>query len=163
MINDHHQFIRMEEVNETDIIAIDESENNDNVQEKRTDEEVSLGSSEKKSTNLPPIRAASTVWQYYERIFNDEGVHVHSKCKYCDQKYSAKCSTTTLNDHWKKRHLKIRPGEIGSIEAAFKNAASNSKSQAKLQVDDYLSILDKLVDLVIVECLLFRIVDSSKF
>src|SRR5271154_4853487 len=68
MINDHHQFIRMEEVNETDIIAIDESENNDNVQEKRTDEEVSLGSSEKKSTNLPPIRAASTVWQYYEEF-----------------------------------------------------------------------------------------------
>jgi hypothetical protein len=91
---------------------------------------VSLNSSEKKSTNLPPARAPSTVWQHYERIYDNEGVHIHTKCNYCDQKYSIKCSTTTLNDHWKKKHLKIQPGKVGSIEAAFDNARSQTKLQS---------------------------------
>ena len=79
---------------ETDIIIDVDVE-----QERKTDEEVSLGSSEKKLTNLPPVRAPSTVWQHYERIYNNEGVHIHTKCNYCNQKYSIKCSTSTLNDH----------------------------------------------------------------
>ena len=67
---------------ETDIIIDVDVE-----QERKTDEEVSLGSSEKKLTNLPPVRSPSTVWQHYERIYNN-GVHIHTKCNYCNQKYA---------------------------------------------------------------------------
>ncbi|CAB4430950.1 unnamed protein product [Rhizophagus irregularis] len=116
---------------------IDIINDDDNEQEGKTDEEVSLNSSEKKSTNLPPARAPSTVWQHYERIYDNEGIHIHTKCNYCDQKYSIKCSTTTLNDHWKRKHLKIQPGGVGSIEAAFDNA----RSQTKLQPEDHLNSL----------------------
>jgi len=38
----------------------------------KTDEEVSLNS-EKKSKNLPPIRAPSLVWQHYEKVTDDKG------------------------------------------------------------------------------------------
>lgn len=135
---------------------IDIINDDDNEQEGKTDEEVSLNSSEKKSTNLPPARAPSTVWQHYERIYDNEGVHIHTKCNYCDQKYSIKCSTTTLNDHWKRKHLKIQPGGVGSIEAAFDN-------ETKLQPEDHLNSLNKLVNWVIVECQPFRVVESVSF
>ncbi|CAB4424784.1 unnamed protein product [Rhizophagus irregularis] len=138
---------------------IDIINDDDNEQEGKTDEEVSLNSSEKKSTNLPPARAPSTVWQHYERIYDNEGIHIHTKCNYCDQKYSIKCSTTTLNDHWKRKHLKIQPGGVGSIEAAFDNA----RSQTKLQPEDHLNSLNKLVNWVIVECQPFRVVESVSF
>jgi hypothetical protein len=139
---------------ETDIIIDVDVE-----QERKTDEEVSLGSSEKKLTNLPPVRAPSTVWQHYERIYNNEGVHIHTKCNYCNQKYSIKCSTSTLNDHWKRKHLKIQPGGVGSIEVAFDNA----RSQPKLQSEDHLDSLDKLVNWIITECQPFRVVESDSF
>src|SRR5437764_12514404 len=67
----------------------------DNNTHERTDEEISLHS-EKKSKNVPPTRLPSTVWQYYEKIFDDNGNCVNIKCNYCDQKYSSKSSTTTL-------------------------------------------------------------------
>jgi len=120
---------------------------------KRTDEEISLDSENKK---VPPIRAPSVVWQHFEKIFDDDGVHVQTKCNYCNQKYSVKCSTTTLNDHWKSRHSKIQPKGMGSIEMAFNNSQ-------KLKGENYLDSLSKLVDWVIMECQSFRVVDSSSF
>jgi hypothetical protein len=45
------------------------------MQEERTDEEISLHSLEKKLKNIPPIRAPSTVWQHFEKI-----VQVHNLC-----------------------------------------------------------------------------------
>ena len=145
---------------ETDFIEInDEINDDDNEQEGKTDEEVSLNSSEKKKINLPPARAPSVVWQHYERIYDNEGVHINTKCNYCNQKYSIKCSTSTLNDHWKKKHLKIQPGRVGSIEEAFDNA----RSQKRLQSEDHLDSLDKLVNWIIVECQPFRVVESASF
>ena len=84
---------------------------------------------------------------------------MHTKCNYCDQKYSSKCSTSTLNDHWKKKHLKIQSERIGSIEAAFNNA----QLQTKLQDKDHLNILDKLINWIIVDCQPFKVVDSIPF
>ena len=130
-------------------------------QEENTDEEVSLNSSEKKSINLPPARAPSTVWQHYERIYDDKGVHIHTKCSYCDQKYSIKCSTSTLNDHWKRKHLKIQPGGVGSIEAAFINARNSS--QTRSQSEDHLDSLDKLINWIIMDCQPFRVVENVFF
>ncbi|CAB5213586.1 unnamed protein product [Rhizophagus irregularis] len=125
--------------------------------DKKTDYEISLSSEKKKSANLPPVRTPSTVWQHYEKV-DDNGVHVYTKCKYCDKRYSKNCSTTTLNDHWKKKHLKIQPGGVGSIEAAFNNA-SNTQSQA----EDHADILDKLVNWVIDDCQPFKVVDGVLF
>ena len=131
-----------------------ETDEEDDVQEeKRTDEEMSLDSEIKK---VPPIRLPSAVWQHFEKIFDDNGVHMQTKCNYCNQKYSTKCSTTTLNDHWKSKHSKIQPGGTGSIEMAFNNSQ-------KLKGEDYLDSLSKLVDWVIMECQSFRVVDSSSF
>jgi hypothetical protein len=123
----------------------------------RTDEEISLNS-EKKSKNLPPTRAPSTVWQNFEKVTDDKGGLINIKCNFCDQKYSAKTSTGTLNDHFKKKHLKIKPGGVGSIEAAF-----NNNSKTKLQGEDHLDILNNLVNWVIMECQAFRVVDSLSF
>lgn len=125
--------------------------------DKKTDYEISLSSEKKKSANLPPVRTPSTVWQHYEKV-DDNGVHVYTKCKYCDKRYSKNCSTTTLNDHWKRKHLKIQPGGVGSIEAAFNNA-SNTQSQA----EDHADILDKLVNWVIDDCQPFKVVDGVLF
>ena len=105
---------------------------------------------------IPPIRVPSLVWQHFEKILDDNGVHLNTKCNYCNQKYSAKCSTTTLNDHWKSKHSNIQPGGIGSIEIAF----NNSKKKAKSQGEDSLS---KLINWIIVECQPFRVVDSDLF
>ncbi|CAB5362785.1 unnamed protein product [Rhizophagus irregularis] len=124
--------------------------------DKKTDYEISLSSEKKKSANLPPVRTPSTVWQHYEKV-DDNGVHVYTKCKYCDKRYSKNCSTTTLNNHWKRKHLKIQPGGVGSIEVAFNNA-SNTQSQA----EDHADILDKLVNWVIDDCQPFKVENNSK-
>jgi len=121
----------------------------------KTDEEVSLNS-EKKQKNLPPTRAPSIVWQYYEKVTDDKGVVMHVKCNFCDQKYGVKTSTRTLNDHFKKKHFKIQPGRAGSIEAAFNNSQTHTKLQGA-------NNLDNLVNWVIEECQAFRVVDSSSF
>ena len=78
----------------------------DNNTHERTDEEISLHS-EKKSKNVPSTCLPSTVWQHYEKIFDGNGNCVNIKCNYCDQKYSSKSFTTTLNDYWKKKHSKV--------------------------------------------------------
>ncbi|GET55058.1 hypothetical protein GLOIN_2v1779947 [Rhizophagus irregularis DAOM 181602=DAOM 197198] len=101
--------------------------------DKKTDYEISLSSEKKKSANLPPVHTPST-------------------------RYSKNCSTTTLNDHRKRKHLKIQPGGVGSIEAAFNNA-SNTQSQA----EDHADILDKLVNWVIDDCQPFKVVDGVLF
>jgi hypothetical protein len=75
----------------------------DNYTQEKTDEEISLHSLEKKLNNIPPTHAPSTVWQHFEKIFDDNGNRVSIKCNYCDQKYSPKSSTTTLHEHWKRR------------------------------------------------------------
>ena len=76
------------------------NDDDDNTHEK-TVEEISLHS-EKKSKNIPPTRLLSTVWQHYEKIFDDNGNCVKIKCNYCDQKYSSKSSIITLSNYWKK-------------------------------------------------------------
>ena len=121
----------------------------------KTDEEVSLNS-EKKLKNLPPTRTPSHVWQYYEKVADDKGIIKHVKCNFCDQKYSIKTSTGTLNDHFKRKHFKIQPEGVGSIEAAF----NNSQIYTKLQGDNQLDILNNLVNWVIMECQAFKVVDS---
>lgn len=131
----------------------------DNNTHEKTDEEISLHL-EKKSKNVPPSRLPSTVWQHYEKIFDDNGNCISIKCNYCDQKYSSKSSTTTLNDHWKKKHSKVQPGGVGSIEAAFNN---NCQSHTKLQGEEYLDILNNLIDWVIADCQPFRVVDDLHF
>src|SRR5581483_9538590 len=130
----------------------------DDTQEK-TDEEVSLGS-EKKSKNLPPTRAPSLVWQYYEKVNDNKGDLIHIKCIHCGQKYGAKTSTGTLNDHFKKKHSKVQPGGAGSIEAAFNNS---SQTHTKSKADQYLNILNNMIDWVIIDCQPFRVVDGPSF
>jgi len=130
----------------------------DDIQEK-TDEEVSLGS-EKKSKNLPPTRLPSCVWQYYEKVIDNKGILIHIKCIYCGQKYGAKTSTGTLNDHFKKKHSKVQPEGAGSIEAAFNNS---SQARIKSKGDQYLDILNNIIDWVIIECQPFRVVDGPSF
>lgn len=128
------------------------------VEEQRTDEEMSFNSSEIKR-NVGSIRAPSIVWQHFEKIFNDSGIHSQTKCNYCGQSYSSKCSTTTLNDHWKSKHSKIQPGGTGSIEMAF----NNSEKQVKSKGDQPLDHLNRLTNWVILEYQPFRVVDSSSF
>lgn len=132
-------------------------EEDDMVQEEeKADEEMSFDLKFKK--NVPPIRTASEVWNHFEKIFDDHGKHLHSRCNYCNQKYSAKCSTTTLGDHWRAKHEKIQPGGAGSIEMAFSNS-----QQVKLKGEIYLDSLGKLINWIIVECQPFRVVDSPSF
>lgn len=133
----------------------------DNNTREKTDEEISLHS-EKKSKNIPPVRSPSTVWQHYEKIFDNNGNCVNIKCNYCDCRYSSKSSTTTLNDHWKKKHSKVQPGGVGLIEAAF-NISQTHQTHAKLQGEEYSDILNNLVDWVIADCQPFRVVDSLYF
>ena len=130
--------------------------------ERRTDNEISLNSENKSKKNLPPIRQASVVWQYYEKMFDDKGTLINIKCNYYNQQYSSKSSTTTLNDHWKKKHSKVQPGGVGSIEAAFNNSQTH-QTHAKLQGEEYSDILNNLVDWMIADCQLFRVVDNSYF
>lgn len=130
----------------------------DDTQEK-TDEEVSLNS-EKKSKNLSPTRLPSFVWQYYQKVFDNKGVLIHIKCIHCEQKYGAKTSTGTLKDHFNKKHSKVQPGGVGSIEAAFNNS---SQIHTKSKGDQHLDILNDIIDWVIIECQPFRIVDGPSF
>jgi hypothetical protein len=141
------------------IVLIDD--NIDIGTQEKTDEEISLYS-DKNSKNLPPTRSPSSVWQHYEKIFDDNGNCINIKCKYCDQKYSSKSSTTTLNDHWKRKHSKVQPGGTGSIEAAFSNSQLHVTS-ARLQKEKYLENLNDLVNWVIADCQSFRVVDGSHF
>ncbi|CAJ0629456.1 12002_t:CDS:2 [Entrophospora sp. SA101] len=83
-----------------------------------------------KKKNIPP----SNTWKHFEKIFDNNGIHLHSICNYCNQKYAAKCS----------------------IEAAF-------KGKMKLQGQDHLDISNNLVDWIITECLPFRTVESVSF
>jgi hypothetical protein len=134
----------------------------DNYTQEKTDEEISLHSLEKKLKNIPPTRAPSTVWQHFEKIFDDNGNRVSIKCNYCDQKYSPKSSTTTLHEHWERRHSKVQPGGAGSIEAAFTKAKAQT-TYAKLQEEEYLDVLNNLMNWVIADCQSFRVVDNSHF
>ncbi len=134
----------------------------DIIQEKKTDEEMSHSTLEiKRKTISIPIRVSSAVWQHFEKIFNDKGIHLQSKCNYCSQIYSAGCSTTTLNDHWKSKHSKVQPGGIGSIEMAFNNF--KQQQVVKLQGEEHLNLLDKLINWIIVDCQPFSTVDNYSF
>jgi len=138
---------------------IEDDKISDVVQERRTEEEMS--SSLETKRKVPPTRAPSAVWQHFEKIFDDKGLHSQSKCNYCNRIYSAKCSTTTLNDHWRIKHSKIQPGGIGSIEMAFNNF--QQQQVAKLQGEEYLNLLNKLINWIITDCQPFSVVDSCAF
>src|ERR1044072_3748521 len=120
-------------------IKIDRIAEDDVQEEKRTaDEEMSLDS-EIKGKAVVPLRAPSAAWQHFEKIFNNNGAYIETRCNYCNQKYSAKCSTTTLNDHWKSKHSKIQPKGTGSVKMAFNNSQN-------LKGKGYVDSLSKLVD-----------------
>src|SRR5215469_1756780 len=80
---------------ETDSIII--------LDERKADDEISIDSF-KRLKGIPPSRQASSVWNYFEKIFDDNSTLINVRCIHCGQKYSPKCSTTTLNDHLKKKH-----------------------------------------------------------
>ena len=147
--------IRIGETEMNPIIELNPIQISDDHLQEKTDEEMSLISLEK-SKNLPPTRSPSSVWEHYEKIFDDKDIFIHIACKYCNQKYSLKSSTTTLKDHWKKKHSKIQPGGVGSIELAFSNST-------KLQEKEQSDILDNLVNWVIADCQPFRVVDNLFF
>ena len=113
-----------------------------------------------KEGKKPPVRPPSAVWQHYEKIFDEEGIHTHTKCNYCNQKYSTKCSTTTLNDHFKKNHKIIKPQKKGSIEVAF---ANSQLPKYNLRGQEHLELSNKLINWIIVKCLPFRTVESLSF
>jgi hypothetical protein len=148
-----HPFII---IDETPVIIIDE---NPVIEENIHECDKNVNSLEKVEKKSPPVRPPSVVWQHYEKIF-DEGIHIHTKCNYCNQKYSTKYSTTTLNDHFKKNHKKIQPQKEGSIEAAF---ANSQLSTYNLRGQEHLDLSNKLINWIIVECLPFRTVESSSF
>ena len=141
-------------------IEDDKTSDVQDVQEKKTDEEMSFNSLETKRKTLP-IRAPSAVWQHFEKIFDNGGIHLQSQCNYCSQIYSAKCSTTTLNDHWKAKHSKIQPGGIGSIEMAFSNI--QQQQIVKLRGEEHVNLLNKLINWIIIDCQPFSVVDSYPF
>lgn len=138
------------------LINVDDDEY---IQKEKTDEEISLHSLEKK-LNIPPTRVPSTVWQHFEKIVDDNGNRISIKCNYCNLQYSPKSSTTTLNDHWEKKHSKVQPEGKGSIEAAFSKAQT---TYTKLQGEEYLDILNNLINWVIADCQPFRVVDNIHF
>uniref|UniRef100_U9UI28 BED-type domain-containing protein n=1 Tax=Rhizophagus irregularis (strain DAOM 181602 / DAOM 197198 / MUCL 43194) TaxID=747089 RepID=U9UI28_RHIID len=78
-----------------------------------------------------PVRAPSVVWQYFEKLYDDNGVHSQSRCNFCGKNYSAGCATSTLNYHWecKHKHSKVQPGGTRSIEMAFNNSEKQVKSK----------------------------------
>ena len=147
--NNSVEIMEIEDEIEYPVIVIEENTH-------ECDEVIPSNSSEKNEKKTPPVRSPSAVWQHYEKIFDKEGIYLHTKCNYCSQKYSVKCSTTTLNDHFKKKHEKIQPKKVGSIEVAFTNVKS-------VQGEDCLNLSNKLVNWIIVECLPFRTVDSPFF
>ena len=93
-------------------------------------------------------------------MVDNKGILIHIKCIYCGQKYGAKTSTGTLNDHFKKKHSKVQPEGAGSIEAAFNNS---SQARIKSKGDQYLDILNNIIDWIIIECQPFRVIDGPSF
>ena len=59
-------------------IEDDKTSDVQDVQEKKTDEEMSFNSLETKRKTLP-IRAPSAVWQHFEKIFDNGGIHLQSQ------------------------------------------------------------------------------------
>ena len=117
--------------------------------ERKTDE-ISLDSS-KKPKGIPPPRQASIVWNYYEKIFDDNNTLINIKCKYCGQKYSSKSSTSTLNDHLKKKHPNIQSEE---------DILNKSQHQMHVTLQEH---LDYFVNWVVMDCQPFRVVDAPSF
>ena len=79
-------------IEENPVITIEENpviEENAHESDKEESNETNL---DKKEKNSPPVRAPSAVWEHYKKIFSDDGIHIHTKCNYCNQKYAAKCS-----------------------------------------------------------------------
>ena len=95
-----------------------------------------------KAITIPPTKTQSVVWEHFDKIYNEEGKHIQTKCKYCSQNYSKTSSTSTLKKHWSKYHEKIQPGGIGSLEALF----GFSISKPKLRNEDYVNIMEKLIN-----------------
>jgi hypothetical protein len=124
--------------------------------DEKTDYEISLDSKEK-NPKIPPICQPSAIWQHYEKIF-ENNILVNIKCNYCNQKYSSKTSTSTLNDHWNRKHSKIQPGGIGSIETAFQN-----QIHVKSKEEERLENLDNFTNWIIGDCQPFRIVEGLFF
>lgn len=124
-----------------------ETESKDDTIE-RTNEETLLASL---GTKKKPTRTPSSAWQHFKKIFDSNNNHFQTKCNYCRQIYSAKCSTTTLNDHLKSKHSDIQSESIGSIE------------KAKSQDGENLNHLDRLINWVILEYQPFKMVDSNSF
>ena len=118
--------------------------------ERKTSDEVILDSI-KKPKSIPPTRPPSFVWNYYEKIFNDDGTLINIKCIRCGQKYSSKSSTTTLNDHLKKKHPNIQSEE---------DTLNKTQHQTHVTLQEH---LDYFINWIIMDCQPFRVVDSPSF
>jgi hypothetical protein len=53
-------------------------------------------------TSIPltsTIKTQSIAWQYFNKVYDEKGKHIQSKCKYCTQIYNKETSTTILKEH----------------------------------------------------------------
>jgi BED zinc finger len=118
--------------------------------ERKADDEISIDSF-KKPKSIPPPRQASSVWNYFEKIFDDNSALISIKCIHCGQKYSSKSSTTTLNDHLKRRHSNVQPEK------------DKSQQTHQMSSQEYSDILNNFINWVVMDCQPFRVVDNPSF
>ena len=94
----------------------------------------------------------SDVWNYFQKIKNDDNIIISINCQLCKAEYSAITSTSTLRRHLRNLHSSVYIQEDNQLEP---NSSYTFAEQKHITV--------KLIQWIIVDLQPFNVVEQTEF
>ncbi len=130
-------------------------DNRDNISE--ADSFLSLASTHSQPSN-EKAKAASDVWDYFQKITDENNILKSNKCRLCNTTFAASCATTTLRHHLQKKHTITYTSNISNKQT--KLTSYRFKPYTKSEQSH---ITTNLVDWITVNLQPFKIVEQVEF
>ncbi len=130
-------------------------DNRNNISE--ADSFLSLASTHSQPSNKK-AKAASDVWNYFQKITDENNILKSNKCRLCNTTFAASCATTTLRRHLQKKHTITYTSNISNNQT--KLTSYHFKPYTKSEQSH---ITTNLVDWITVNLQPFKIVEQVEF
>ncbi len=129
--------------------------NRDNISE--ADFFLSLASTHSQPSN-EKAKAASDVWDYFQKITDENNILKSNKCRLCNTTFAASCATTTLCCYLQKKHTITYTSNISNNQ--IKLTSYHFKPYTKSEQSH---ITTNLIDWITVNLQPFKIVEQVEF
>src|SRR6266511_341283 len=134
------------------------SDNRDNISEAdETSSFLSLASTHSQPSN-DKAKAVSDVWDYFQKIFDENNVLTSNKCKLCNTTFASSCATSTLRRHLQNQHTITYNSNISNKQT--KLTSYRFKPYTKSEQSH---ITTNLVDWIAVNLQPFKVVEQVEF